>query len=95
MPKFHVQETFELPERNLFVMAGTVLEGEIQPGMFIHIPCNSSLDITARIDSVETALRQNSEEVCLCIKSEPDDPGLLSGFNIRNETIEVSTQGSD
>ena len=72
-------------------MAGSILEGEIQPGMFAHIPCNSSLDITARIHSLE----KNGEDVWLCIQSEPDGMDFLSAFNIKNETIEVSTEGSD
>ena len=37
MPKFHMRDTFELA-RNLFILAGTMLEGEIQPGMFVRIP---------------------------------------------------------
>ena len=95
MPKFHVNRTFKLPDRQLFVMSGSVLEGEILPGMFVHIPCNSSLDITARIQSIETALRQGAEDVCLCIQSDDDEADFLSGFNIRDEVIEVSTEGSD
>ena len=95
MPKFHVKETFELQDRNLFVMAGSILEGEIRPSMFVHIPCNSSLDITARIHSIETIRRHDVEDVRLCIKSEPDKMDFLTAFNIKNETIEVSAEGSD
>ena len=94
MPKFHVKETFDLPDRKLFVMAGSILEGEIQPGMSVHIRCNPSFDITAPIHSIETALRQGVEDVCLCIQSDHEEADFLSAFNIRDETLEVTKDGS-
>ena len=40
--------------------------------MFVHIPFNSSFATTARIHSIEFARRQGGEDVCLCIKAEPE-----------------------
>lgn len=96
MPKFHVKDTFEIPSRKLFVMAGTVIEGEIRQGMFVRVPFNSSLDMTVRIQCIEYARRAGgSEDVCLCIESEPELVEILRAFDIGDETFEVTTDGSD
>jgi hypothetical protein len=95
MAKFHVKDTFELPDRKLFVMAGSIVEGEIQKGMFIRVPCNTLLDMTARIHSIEFARRQGgSEDVCLCIESEPELLAILRGLNIGDETFDITKDGS-
>ncbi len=95
MPKFHVKDTFEIPDRKLFVMAGSIVEGEIRTGMFVHIPFNSSLATTARIHSIEFARRQDGEDVCLCIESEPELAEFLHDLNIGDEIFEVTEDGSD
>lgn len=96
MPRFRVRATFEITtDRKLFVMAGSVVEGEIRVGMFVHVPCNSSLDMTARIHSIEYARRQGGEDVCLCFESEPDALELWRGINIGDETLEITEDGSE
>lgn len=77
-------------------MAGSIVEGEIRNGMFVHIPFNSSLVMTARIHSIEFVRRQGGgEDVCLCIKSELELAEVLRGLSIGDEIFEVSTEGSD
>jgi hypothetical protein len=96
MPRFHVRDTFEIPDRKLFVMAGEIVEGEIRAGMFVRVPFNSALEMTARIHSIEFARRLGgSEDVCLCIESEPDALDLWRGLKIGDETFEITTDGSD
>ena len=95
MPRFHVRDTFEIPDRKLFVMAGSVVEGEIRAGMFVRVPFNPSLGMTARIHSIEFARRQDGEEVCLCIESKPELVEIFRGLNIGDETFEVTPEGSD
>ena len=95
MPRFHVRDTVEIPDRQLFVMAGSVVEGEIQAGMFVRVPFNPSLDMTARIHCIEFARRHGGEDVCLCIESEPELAEVLRGLDIGDETFEVTTDGSD
>jgi hypothetical protein len=96
MPKFHVKNTFEMPDRELFVMAGSVVEGEIQAGMFVRVPFNSALEAAARIHCIEYARHLGgSEDVCLCIKSEADEFELWRGLNICDEVLEVTFEGSD
>jgi len=77
----------------MFVIAGSIVEGEIRSGMFVHIPFNSSVSTTARIHSIEFARHQGGEDVCLCIKSEPELARFLRDLNICDETLEVSTEG--
>ena len=89
MPTFHVKDTFEIPTRKLFVMAGTILNGKIQAGMFVRVRCNSELDMKVRIHSIEFALRKNGEDVCLCIEADPKLAQLLRGLNIANQTVDV------
>jgi hypothetical protein len=95
MPRFYVRDTFEIPDRKLFIMAGSIVEGDIQAGMFVCVQFNPSFAVTVRIHSVEFARRQSGEDVCLCIESEPDLTELLRGLNIGDETFEITTDGSD
>ena len=95
MSQFHVKDTFEIPDRKLFVMAGSIIEGNIRTGMFVHVPFSSSLATTIRIHSIEFARRQGAEDVCLCIQSEPELAEFLRSLNISDETLEVSTERSD
>ena len=66
-------------------MAGSIVEGEIRNDMFVHIPINSSLVMTARIHSIEFVRRQGGEDVCLCIKSELELAEFLRGLSIGDE----------
>jgi hypothetical protein len=92
MPRFHVRNTFQITgDPNLFVMAGSILEGEIKTGMFVHIPSNSSLNTTVQIHSISFARRiGGSEDVCLCVKSDPELSDLLRALNIGDETFEIT-----
>jgi hypothetical protein len=95
MPKFHVKDTFEIPDRKFFVLAGSIVEGEIRAGMFIHVAFNSAFATTSRIHSIEFARRQGGEDVCLCIEADPELAEFLRDLNIGDETCEVTTDGSD
>lgn len=74
-------------------MAGSVVEGQLRAGMFVHVPFNSSLDMTAQIHSIEFARRQGSEEVNLCFELKPDALKLWRGLNIGDETLEITEDG--
>ena len=95
MPRFHVRDTFEIPYRNLLVIAGSIVEGKVRSGMLVHFPRNSSPDITARIHCIEFARRHGGEDVSLCIESEPQLAEVLRGLEMRDETVEVTADGSD
>jgi hypothetical protein len=91
MCKFRVNDTFALEPRRLFVLAGSIIEGQIRAGMFVKVPLNSSLLISGQIHSVEVARRTDGrEDVCLCITYEdPDELAAWNDLNIQNETLDV------
>jgi hypothetical protein len=95
MPRFQIRETFELPDRKVFVLAGSIIEGEIRTGMFIRVPLNSEICIRLLIDSIEFARRTGGEDVCLCISSGPNFPEVLRGLDVCGETFDVEAEGSD
>jgi hypothetical protein len=97
MPKFHVKNTFTIAGRPHFVLAGSIVEGEIHPGMFVRVPLNSSTRMTARIDCIEFARRSGGlDDTCLCIRyTEPEELEIWRGLDIGGETFEVTTDGSD
>jgi hypothetical protein len=45
--------TFEIKSRNLFVVFGTLTEGELRPGMTVAAPLGGNLSVTGTIESVE------------------------------------------
>jgi hypothetical protein len=92
MPRFRVRDTFEIPDRKLFVLAGSIVEGEIRPGMFVRVPMNSATGIRFLIDSIGFARRLGSEAVCLCICSGPNFAEILRGLSIVGETFEVAAE---
>ena len=94
--KFHVRDTWELTtDRQLFVMAGTIVEGTIQKGMFVRIRLNDQVEYMVRIYSIEFARREGREDVCLCIAEGPEISGFLSSLNIKDENLEVTREGED
>lgn len=95
MPKFHVRDSFEIPGRKVFVLAGSILDGEIRTGMFVRVPLNSETGISLLIDSIELARHKDREEVCLCIWSGSQFAEVLRGLDIRGETFEVAAEGGD
>jgi len=80
MTKFQVHEVFRLPSRQQFVMAGSIAEGVVRPGMNAIIVLQYKLTWSIPITSVEFIDRiaskesivalvfaeQNSEDAYLC-----------------------------
>jgi uncharacterized protein (DUF1015 family) len=91
MSKFRVNDTFALESRRLFVLAGSIVEGQIRAGMIVDVPLNSSLLISGQIHSVEFVRRTDErEDVCLCIAYEgSDELGVWNALNVQNEMLDV------
>ena len=90
MSRFRVDHSFAIESRRLFVLAGTIAEGQIQAGMIVSVSLNSSISVSGPIHSIEYARRADGEDVCLCIACE--DSGeleLWNSLNLKNETLEV------
>jgi hypothetical protein len=89
MSKFRVNDTFAVERRRLFVLAGSIAEGQIRAGMIVNVALNSS--ISRQIQSIEFARRAGGrEDVCLCIAYESSDElKVWKALNIQNETLDI------
>jgi len=93
MTKFQVNSTFRLKANGCFVLAGSLLEGTLSKGMIVSVPCNSALDITAPINSIEFARRIGGEDICICIScADEDEFTLWEDLNLSGEILEISKQ---
>lgn len=73
MSKFRVNDTFAVERRRLFVLVGSIAEGQIRAGMIVNLPLNSSLSIAGKIQSIEFS----------------DELKVWKALNIQNETLDV------
>ena len=60
--------------------------------MFVHVPLNSALSMTARIEAV-AHVSGAIEDTRISIDSELSD--LLTSFHIADETLEITGHGAD
>jgi hypothetical protein len=93
--RFLVQGVFHLKSRELFVVYGDVLEGEVRPGMEIVLPLNSQLSLELSIEGVEFVDgTPTGFHIGLAIKLDEDlDLSLLQGLNLSAEVLTVSAPG--
>lgn len=91
MPKFQIIDSFAIESRCLFVLAGSITEGNIKTGMLVRIPFNTALSMTAPIESIEFLRREGGrEDTALCIKCQnADELEMWSGLNIGDEAVDV------
>lgn len=88
--KFHVRDTFALTSRSFFILAGTIIEGFIRPGMAVQIVRNSTERLALEISAIEFARRQHGEDVCLCVRyADKDELDRLKALNIEDETFTI------
>jgi len=90
MPRFYVKDTFEIPSRQLFALAGSIVEGTIKTGMFVRVPLNSETGMRLLIHCIEFARRKDGEDVCLCIWAGENFAEALRGLDIGGETYDVT-----
>jgi hypothetical protein len=91
MARFHAQDTFTIPSRDVFVIAGDVVEGQVSKGMTVHIPLNGGLSMTATITALEHISTDGPAEVGLVITANAEDRAFLTAQNIRNEDLNVTS----
>jgi hypothetical protein len=86
--EFYIRDTFEIPSRNLFVLAGSIVDGTVRPGMSVHIYLNKSFLIDYKIHALEFARRDGREDTCLCLRCADDDElDFLKCLNLGDETV--------
>ena len=97
--RVHVHATFTAPEPTpFFIVAVEVLEGTVEPGMFVTIPFNPTFGMTVRI--LSTAPVRNDfgiELLGLVLNCDQDSEAreFIDAMNIGDETWTVGTDGSD
>ena len=68
--------------------------GELEPGMYIHIPLNSMLSFTVRITDVMQA-KNGGVRLLLDCGDDPKSVPLVVAFNFEDETLEVLSTGNE
>ena len=88
MAQFHVKRAFELPEESAFVLAGSIIEGEIRAGMFMDF-CSGVSCLRGPIDSIQFQKSGGPEGVWLIFNEDSDDLALWRLLNIQDEIMNV------
>jgi hypothetical protein len=90
MPRFHVRDAFPTNDKAAFVMAGFVIEGEMNEGMLVRMPFHANVMMTAEIDHIQYLRRPDGDVVCLCIRCvDPNEVTLWEALKIKDRTIEI------
>ena len=90
MPRFQVIDTFAAPDPQVLVLAGCVVEGEVQPGMRVNVPCGEFMTLRAPILEVETTTRSGHKEVRLHVEAWLGQSLREDGVEIRGQSIEIT-----
>jgi len=90
MSKFRVSDTFESPDQGLLTLAGTVVEGEVQPAMWINVPISEFMTLRAPILSIKTLHRSGERVTCLQVGSELGRILREDGVEIHGMTIDIT-----
>ena len=86
--KFYIRDTLEIPSRHLFVLAGSIVEGTVRPGMSVKVLYNKSLPLDYKIHALEFARRDGREDTCLCLRYADDEElDFLKCLNLGDETV--------
>lgn len=95
MAKFHVTDIFEMAERRLVILMGSVVDGEISVGVYARIPVDANHYWSLRVHSIEFARTRRREDLCLCFESEPGLLDALKGLELNDTTIDFADTPSD
>ncbi len=91
MPRFHVRDTFALGDKQLFVLAGFVIEGEIGAGMVVRLPFNARVMMSEVIDHIRHARRPDGDVVCLCLRCRSAQEAILwDALKFKDRTIDIA-----
>lgn len=97
--RVHVHAVFSVSEPlPLFLVAVEVLDGIVEPGMFVNIPLTPDLAMTVRVLSTAPVQNDFGIEllgVVLNCGVDADQRQLLECLNIGDETWEVTVSGFD
>lgn len=91
--KFLAVGSFFVKSRNLYMIVGDVVGGEVKAGSFVSIRLNPSLSIAAKVGSVEVVEVAHEERNYLGLVIEYDDAEdleMLAGLGVGGETLELA-----
>lgn len=91
--KFHAIGSFLLRSRDLFVIVGDVLEGEVVAGMQVHASRGAS-SVTKRVASVEyvDVIHEGKSHIGLVLKYEGlEELEILRGFEVCGATLQLES----
>jgi hypothetical protein len=95
MTKFRIDETFALESVLKYVLGGEIIEGVVKSGMFIQIPFNDQIRMTAAIHGVEFIDRSGRTTVGLTVKvQDADELQLWRDLRLVNQVVEISTDAA-
>jgi hypothetical protein len=86
--KFQVRTAFELPDESAYVLAGTILEGDIRPGMWLDFTSGVSWQ-RGPIDAIELHRGSTAGDVWLIFGCTPDALAQWRLMAIRADIINV------
>ncbi len=92
--RFLAVGSFLLRARNLFVIVGDVVEGEVREGMRLALPLNGSVSVTGVVSSVEFVdiLHEKRSYVGLAIAYEDSQElGFWQAMAISGETLSLES----
>jgi hypothetical protein len=93
MARFHVRDTFATKDNRTFVLAGFVVEGEVEAGMTLRLPLQDYALVTAEIERLEAVHRPDGDVVCLCLHCDgPSDVSLWQALALKDRAVEVVTR---
>lgn len=97
--RVHVHAVFSVSEPvPFFLVAVEVLDGIVEPGMFVNIPLTPDLAMTVRVLSTAPVQNDFGLEllgVVLDCGGDADQRQILECLNIGDETWEVTVSGCD
>jgi hypothetical protein len=90
MSRFHVRDAFAIHDKNVFVLAGFVIEGDLAADMLVRLPFKENVMVTAEIDQIQYVRRQDGDVVCLCIRcANPGEVALWEALKIQDQTVDI------
>jgi hypothetical protein len=79
-----------MEDKRTFVLAGFVIEGNVEQGMLVRLPFKENVMLTANIDHIQVLRRPDGEIVCLCIRcAAPEELMLWEALKIKDHFIEI------
>lgn len=94
---FEVIDSFAIRKRNQFYLIGKIIEGTIEENWFVHVPFNSTLAMTVRINKIEEIEMASEKEphTLLIIDCDNESIDFFLSLKIELENLIVTIQGED